>query len=299
MKGSEFADFYGPKGLAAWEAAAFEAARSGDGNVDWPWAEVTVTDGAHTAVLRTKTDVFSLGEPGDILRMPLTPGTAQRIANLHGYLLSTPWLAYQRWRAAKVKLPPTNMVPNKGAVLSQWLNHSRVLDGQIAGRDGLVSGDKKTVVVSNAYLPGKVIIFGWYLPYGPDVFDDGRPMGSPNRQPMQPLSNVHGEMYIDYSHGIEFWHPIAVVDGKEMNLADLMVDPQLCGLVSRERSSITGRIEPTPLRMPRYPAPNNPAVVRPAAQAARGPAAVDVYPPYEDVGLAKIVHDYVAKKGSS
>lgn len=288
MRGSDFARDYGTKGLAAWEAAALEAARSGD-VVDWPWSDVHLVDASgHTAIVRARSDVFAVGSAEDHVRLPLTPSKAQEIANLSGCLLPTPWLEYQIWRAASVKLPPTAMVPNKGAVMSQYVEHDKLVEAQVAGAagsGGLVSGHKKGVVVSNIWRPGKVVIFGWYKQSGADVFDDGTPMTNPKRQPTQPLSNVHGADYLDYSHGIRFLHPVAVVDGQETALADLYQHPTLSKLVSNEG----------PVRAIRYPAPNAPPPNRPVS-ASEYPAASITIPPYEDIGLAKVVQDYESQR---
>jgi hypothetical protein len=281
VKGSEFVSTFATKGFAAWEAAAFEAAKSG-GTVEWSWTEITLSDGTNTAIVRGQADDFSVGTPDDFLRLPLTPSRAQQIANLTGLLLPTPLLAYRTWQQATVKLTPVAMVPNKGTNLLQFAEHNAVIESQRAGRTGLIAGTKKSVVVSNIYKPGKVLIFGWYKPE-PDVFDNRLPMGDPNRQPLQPLSNVHGDFYWDYSHGIRYYHPICTVNGQEMLLADLMQHPVLWKLVSHEG----------PLKMVRYPAPNAPADPRPFFTINR-PAAYTETPTensYADLGLGRVAED--------
>jgi hypothetical protein len=280
-KGSEFVSTFASKGYAAWEAAAFEAAKSG-GVVEWPWAEVTLSDGTNTCIVRVQTDLFSVGTPEDFLRLPLTPSRAQQIGNLTGLLLPTPLLAYRTWQQSQLKLNPVAMVPNKGANLVQFAEHNAAIESQRAGRPGLISGIKKSVVVSNIYKPGKVVIFAWYRP-APDVFDNGKKMGDPERQPLQPLSNVHNADYWDYSHGIHFYHPICLVNGAEMLLTDVMQHPVLWRLVSHEG----------PVKMPRYPAPNAPPDRAPSV--AFVPAnAYSVTPTANglaDLGLGKVAED--------
>lgn len=271
MRGSEFAREYAGKGLTAWGAAALELARQGS-LVPWPWVDVVLADDSgNTATLKISSDYLAVGDLEDHVRLPLTPSSAQNILNLSGSLLPTPWLEYRIWQQAPVKLAPTAAVPNKGANLDQYAQHSALVDEQLrtigAAPGMLVSGQKKDVIVSNIHKPGKVLIFGWRRPPpAPDVFDDGRAMTVPDRQPVQPKSNVHGDFYVDYSHGIRAVAPIAIVNGQEMTTADLYRHPTLSRLVSNEG----------PLRFIRYPARVPPAEVRPAVTlAAAPPTAID------------------------
>jgi len=258
LSGSDFARTYGGKGPYAWEQAALMLAREEDGLTPWPFVPLTLTDDrGNTAVLQVQSDLLSVGPFEDHLRLPLTPGGAQSILNLRGWLLPTPWLAYQIWRAAPVKVEPTAMAPNKYQSMPQFAAHSALLDQQIgdAPLDALRDGLKKSVVVSNIMIPGKVIIFGWYHPPpAPDVFDNGKPMNAPGRQPHQPKSNVHDASFWDYSHGIRAIGPVAIVNGQPMNTVDLYQHPTLSHLVSNEG----------PVRAPRYPSPVPPALNRPA-----------------------------------
>jgi hypothetical protein len=273
VNGSDFVRDYARKGAYAWEAAAVELARQNQ-ITPWPWIELPLRSASgDEAVLRVASDVVSVGSFEDHVRLPLMPPAAQSIANLSGALLPTPWLVYQTWRAAPVKLSPTPMAPNLYANLEQYAEHSRRIDIQIEryfgehspsaaepadgrsptearGTPGLISGHKKDVVVSNIYRPGKVLIFGWYrlAPPHPDVFDDGQPVQDPDRQPIQPRSNIHGADYVDYSHGIRLIAPTAIVNGQTMDTEALYRHPTLSALVSNEG----------PLRTPRYPAPVRP-----------------------------------------
>lgn len=256
MTGSEFARTFGAKGLAAWEAAAVKLAQD-DGLTPWPFVPLTLRDDkGNVAVLEVQTDDLAIGPLGDHLRLPLTPSAAQSILNLRGWLLPTPWLVFQIWRAAEVKAEPIAMVPNQGASMAQYAAHSALVDQAVGDTpsESLRAGLNKSVVVSNIMLPNKVVIFGWYRPDGPDVFDDRRGEQAPNRQPIQPKSNVHGAFYVDYSHGIRAVGPVALVNGQPMPTVDLYQSPTLSHLVSNEG----------PVRTPRYPSPIPPALNRPA-----------------------------------
>lgn len=251
ITGSNFVSRYAGKGLASWESAAFDIAKQ-DGLTPWPWVKVSLSDGKNHATIKVQSDVLAIGPASDHVRLPLTPKTAQDIFNLHGWLLPTPWLVYQFWRAAPIKLMPSPSAPNKGADLRQYADHSRLIDQQIkqaGGRLGqLIAGQKKHVVVSNIAAPGKVVIFGWYRPTV-DVFDDGTSMSNLDRQPIQPKSNFHGDFYVDYSHGIQAVGPMATVNGRSMPTIELYQHPELSRLVSNEG----------PMHVPRYPSSIKPA----------------------------------------
>lgn len=280
MKGSEFIAAFGPKDYAAWEAAAFEAASSGS-LVQWPWTEVVVSDGnGNTIVLHAQSDVCAIGTPEDFVRVPLPPSRYQQIANLFGYILATPKLAYEHWRASQVKLTPISM-NNKGMSPAQAVQHNDLIEAQRAGRAGSIGGAKKLVVISNIWKFDKVVIFGWYRP-APDVFDDKQPMTAPNRQPIQPLSNFHGAYYWDYSHGALFFHPICQVNGVEMLLTDVMQHPVLWKLVSHEG----------PLKVVRYPAPNAPQGPPPPVSFSPPSGGATTASSFEEFGLSKVVEDF-------
>jgi hypothetical protein len=196
MKGSEFAATVGKQSLQAWESAAFDLEKSG-ANIRPIFVPVPLAhkDG-RTAVIDVATDYFSVGEEGDFIRLPLLPVTAQKIGNLTGLLMPTPMLVYRIWQAA-IKLKRQSIAAlgesNKGPNFAQYVKHNAAIQEQISGtpRSTLLSGHKKDIVVSNLMKPGHVVIFGWYKP-APDVFNDGTPWTTPDRQPQQAHSNEHG-----------------------------------------------------------------------------------------------------------
>ena len=289
MKGSEFAAHYGPKGLPAWEAAALACVRASDSWIPWPMVPLTIQAKNHTIILRVTSDVFTVGEPGDYLRLPLLPCAAQTIANHLGCLLPTPKIVYEMFKQASVKLEPIEaphlpapynvnlpaapLPPPSGigTAMNQWLLHSQAVD-QAYARAGvtpgsaLASGLKKDIIVGALMKPKVVVIYGWF-------HADNRPYKeilpvTPEQQkiaqPLQPRSNVHGDFYVDYSHGVHLVDGTCTVDGVTMKTEDVYRSPDLCDLVSDEG----------PIRVPRYPSANDPApVVYPAGIPTKPPLA--------------------------
>ena len=253
MLGSEFVQQFAGKGDNAWEAAALQLARAGS-LVPWSWVEIPLSDGTNRATVRVQCDVLAIGTLEDRLRLPLTPSAGQNILNLFGWVYPTPWLVYQMYRAAPLKLEP-QPIQNRPANLVDFARHSAMIDEQLRAAGAapndlrLRSGLKKHVVVSNIWKPDHVVIYGWFRPPpAPDVPDDHQRMGVPGRQPIQPRSNLHGAGFVDYSHGIHAVDGTALVDAPgilqgEIATADLYAHPVLSRLVSNEG----------PLRRPRYP----------------------------------------------
>ena len=248
MRGSEFIAANAGKSLSQWEAAAIEQANQ-DSFVPWPMVPIEVEIRGwddnlthppmmppvkHRGRFFVASDYFAIGTPEDYVRLPLTPGAAQSVANTKSMLLPTAKMVEDIWRASTVKLRPSPLVPNKGANLGQYTDHSRVVDGQIpqGGAGSLTSGHKKDVILSNIWKPGKVVIYGWHRPDGTFI---------------QPKSNIHGDFYVDYSHGIRLLSPNMEVDGQSMAVEDVLESSELALLLSSEG----------PIRRVRYPALNS------------------------------------------
>ncbi len=253
MKGSEFAASYGPQGARAWELAALDMAQNG-GVVTWPMKPVTFTCAGQQVTTEVSSDYFAVGTPSDFLRLPLTPLTAQAIANLSGLLLPTPKLVLETWRAANVKLEPipaTKLSAGKNlyANMSQFVEHNARVNAQLEGtpNGALRSGHKKDVVIGNIYKPGKVLIYGWMKPDAPLSGKDTFPSATAPWR-IQPYSNIHGESYFDYSHGIRFVGPQVSIDGVLHDTEKVLTDSKLAHLLSDEG----------PLKAARLPAPGAP-----------------------------------------
>lgn len=216
--------------LAAREAgalAAFEA-----GNVpSWLAALVPValraTAGGRerTATVWCTPDYFGLGTDDDWLRLPMTPGLAQRLADRLDCVLPTSRLVDAIWAEAAVRVEPRPFHPREHDILAVALfhEHHRVIEQQRAGRPrgALLAGCKKDVVVSAllADWPDRVVIYGWHRP-------DGRPI--------QPRSKVHTWPHVDYSHGVRLVARTMLVDGVPTTVDAVLADPELHVLLSDE-----------------------------------------------------------------
>ncbi len=175
----------------------------------------------HTATYEVLPDYLAVGSDDDFIRVPLTPQSAQTIADAWGASLPTRKMVDDINAAAQLRLSPEPMTRDRESVAT-FVEHNDRIETQRAGRrTGLVSGIKKDVVLSNRLLEkaNRVAIYGWHPLEGP---------------PIQPLSIVHVNWYVDYSHGIRLVKRKMTVDGQPRDLKFLLHDARLAPLVSDE-----------------------------------------------------------------
>lgn len=172
-------------------------------------------------------DYFSIGTSKDWARVPLTPMTAQQMADRLHCFLPTKKMVDDIWLAASIRPEPIPMYAFRDSTPVMWRHHL-IVEGQRAGRKGLIAGIKKDVVisgkVSHAPKADRVAIYGWHTIYN---------------KPVQPLYAGHVNWYVDYSHGIRMvWHRIRVKrpgkSWKWMEYTSILQDPVLQRLLCDE-----------------------------------------------------------------
>lgn len=176
----------------------------------------------HTATYRVTPDYLAVGSDADFVRVPMTPMTAQRVADAFGYALPTRKMADDIFKQAAVKLEPRPLVKDREAV-ETFVQHHNIIEEYRSGQKLglLVAGIKKDVVATNrlSEKPNKVAIYGWHKLDG---------------NPIQPLTIVHRSSYVDYSHGVRLVSRAVTVDGKPKDLRVVGYAADLCPLVSDE-----------------------------------------------------------------
>lgn len=190
-------------------------------------------DGSRTTVtLCVMRDYLALGSDSDFVRVPLGLRAASLIADRFDMILPTAQMVDLIYRAADTRLVPRPMSPGPQMTSTTYLlRHNATVEAQRrrsgAGKAQLISGHKKDLVLTNrlAERPGRVAIYGWHRPGG---------------DPIQPLSTVHGAGYADYSHGVRLISRTAYLDGRAVDIRQLLGDPVYAGLLTRE-GPIAGR----------------------------------------------------------
>lgn len=183
-------------------------------------------------------DYLAIGSDDDYFLAPISPGTAQGIADEIDCLLPTRRMVEAIYAAAPVKLKPAPLPPSAAMVtVPVFLQHNESVRHQRAERltqfplGTLVAGHKKDVVISTrlAGSSGKVAIFGWHKPDG---------------QPIQPLYLGHDESWTDYSHGVRLVQRRVLINGAATTAEAVLADPRLSGLLSDEGPLHRTRYQP-------------------------------------------------------
>lgn len=150
-------------------------------------------------------DYLAIGCDTDYFLCPMSPMLATRIGNLTGTTLPTRKMVGDIWSAAGVKLAPQPLSAGPSmTTVPYFAHHDSIVKQQrdtFANPLGtLTSGDKKDVIISNMIYTtaNRVIIFGWYYQNGTYI---------------QPMTNVHADTYMDYSHGIRLVQNSCVLNG--------------------------------------------------------------------------------------
>lgn len=191
---------------------------------------VTVQEDAegnrHEVTISVLPDVMAIGTDSDFVRIPMLPLTAQKTADLFGAVLPTSKISDIISRLSAVKLDPHPMTPdNTMTTMPVFVRHDSIIEasrratGIELGRP--VTGHKKDIVITNrlADEPGRLFIYGWHHP-------DGRPI--------QQISGVHKDYYVDYSHGVRLVSDRILIDGKPCSLKQTLAHPVLYRILSYE-----------------------------------------------------------------
>ena len=193
----------------------------------------TTDTGEIATTLVVMPDYLAVGSDDDFVRMPMTPQTAQQIADKFGCTLPTRKMVDAIDAQAELHLEPKPLTEAREAVKT-FEQHHDIIEQQRAGKPLglLVIGIKKDIVLTPRIFekPDRLAIYGWRKLDG---------------KPIQPVTIVHGNWYVDYSHGVRLVVNNVVLDGKEVAITDLLSDPARCALVSDEG----------PMTPPRYPTP--------------------------------------------
>lgn len=174
-------------------------------------------------------DYLAVGSNEDYCRVPMGPITAQTIADFYSASLPSSKLVDHIYQQAEVKLEPVPYFPvgNANERVQKFVEHNTAIENQLqncnAVQGQLIAGTKKDVVLSSKTTdpkrPNHVTIYGWHRLSG---------------EPIQPLTNVHLDTYVDYSHGIRLIDSNIKVDGIPTSIHSVLRDSVLYKILSDE-----------------------------------------------------------------
>ncbi|MSU25058.1 MAG: hypothetical protein EXS32_14720 [Opitutus sp.] len=223
--GEEFAARLTPLDLAAREAAVIVEVKRG--NVPGFWRRFVEVKIAGASFFGSP-EYLCIGADDDFLLMPVTPATAQLLADFLGCVLPTRKMVDAIYRAAPLKLTPSPLPPSAAmTTVPVFAEHNAIVREQrmaaLASHPPgtLVAGHKKDVVLTPqlATSPGKVAIYGWHRPDGVAI---------------QPLYLGHTASWVDYSHGVRLVRREMTVNGAPTTVAAVLADAKLSTLLSDE-----------------------------------------------------------------
>jgi hypothetical protein len=189
---------------------------------------------AHNVEYDVMPDYLAIGSDSDFCRIPMGPITAQKIANWFGACMPTRKLVDFIYLNAVTKLEPITYKPvgHENEKVEKFIKHdndieaSRDLANGISGQ--LIGGIKKDIVLSNLITdpkrPNHVVIYGWHWLNGVAI---------------QPITNVHIDWYVDYSHGVRLMNSNVLIDGKIYDIRTVLRDPVLYKIFSDETGAMT------------------------------------------------------------
>ncbi len=188
---------------------------------------------AHKVKYRVMPDYLAIGADSNYYRIPMGPLTAQRAADFFGACMPTRKLVDQIYQNSEIKLAPVTYVPvgDENSTVQKFVEHNDAIESQLitagAARGQLIGGTKKDVVLSNKITdparPNHVVIYGWHQLNGSAI---------------QPLTNIHVDTYVDYSHGIRLLDAEIDVDGVVQTIPNILKDPVLYKVLSDESGAM-------------------------------------------------------------
>lgn len=173
-------------------------------------------------------DYLAIGCDTNYFLCPMSPIVATKIADSIGCTLPTRKMVNDIYAQATLKLPPLT-IPASGTMttVQAFDQHNTMVRNQRNAYlttyplGTLIGGDKKDVVISNLIYStsNKVIIYGWHTSVG---------------NPIQPMSSVHADTYMDYSHGMRFIQNDVIYNGTPTTVKAILQSSTLNPLLSDE-----------------------------------------------------------------
>ena len=179
----------------------------------------------------TTLDYMAIGSDRDYLYVPLTPASAQYLADTLNCSLPTKRIVDKIYAISDIKLSPQPIPPSDTmTTISVFEQHTDSILLQLSllrfdrSTNSIVAGHKKDIIISNKIYDAdincdRVVIYGWHLS---------------EDNPIQPVYNGHIARYADYSHAVRLISKVAFINGAPFHTDTILRDPRLSILLSDE-----------------------------------------------------------------
>lgn len=180
-------------------------------------------------------DYLSVGNDHDFIRIPLTPLSAQKIADAFDCSLPTAKIVDVIWNNCVNRYEPEPWGPPYDASmmsLERLVAHDAKIHVQATKKkfvqSNLSAGHKKDVILTKKLLekPTQVAIYGWHKRDG---------------VPIQGVYLGHENTYADYSHGIRLVSNNVVINGEVKRFSDIISDQMLSSILTNEGANSVSR----------------------------------------------------------
>ena len=189
--------------------------------------EITVTSRGNTITYFIAPDALCIGNDIDFLRVSLNGHSARQVVDNFGCMLPTKLMSDQIWKASDLRMYPIGMGASTHMTNTQTLiDHNNIIERQRAGRSfNIIAGIKKDIIFYSPLLTyrNNICIYGWHYPNGVPI--------------QQAQYIAHHVFYQDYSHSVRLVSRGAILNGKNIDLMDVLNNSQYSYLINDERHS--------------------------------------------------------------
>ncbi|MEM9691812.1 MAG: N-acetylmuramoyl-L-alanine amidase [Myxococcota bacterium] len=174
----------------------------------------------------------------DGVRYAVSTQLQQWIADELEAMLPTPEIVDAIWLAADAQMAPKTQSISKGVSANR--NHSARIDADLDAREGLcasslVAGWKDWCLDLRCFDKGRAVNYGWHGPRPEAAMWRGIKLHAPAtaiaHRVIQPVADGHNIYHSDYSQLCRLVRRKAVLDGEEVDLADVVRSLELSKLV--------------------------------------------------------------------
>lgn len=224
------------------ENLILDIVESQKGRLSYDWCSLNVEQDNHAATFYVMNDALKI----DGIRVNVTADTEQRIADKWGALLLTPKLSDLIWHFAEIRIEPR---PRKiTSSTNGMIQHSKDVDKQLIGldiSDKIISTVGKNWVITNKLInkQGMACNHGWHFAGASFQGIKGNVNPSLLKNPstksywrlIQSMGTAHDSSnHLDYSQVCRLVARECVVNGKSMDIIDVLKDGELSYLANHD-----------------------------------------------------------------